>query len=269
MRYEGTFPITRHKGNLPSTGPDGGFPRPLNGSAAMSREARMVFPLGSLVNGLAIAAGGLAGLLLGARLPERIRLILFQGLGLCVMVLGIQAALNTARPVIMIGSIVIGSVTGELLRLEDRLGRLSELLKARLRSSNPRFTEGLLSASVIFCIGAMGILGSFEEGLRGSRDIVYAKSIIDGCAAMAMASAMGIGVAVSGAAVFLYQGLLVIFAGALSVVITPPVMTELTAVGGVIILGIGINMLNLLAIRLANMIPALVVVVILASVLIR
>ena len=229
----------------------------------------MVFPLVSLINGLAIAAGGLAGLLLGARLPERIRLILFQGLGLCVMILGIQAALGTTHPAIMIAGVVIGSVAGELLRLEDRLACLGDLLKTRLRSSNPRFTEGLLNASVIFCIGAMGILGSFEEGLRGSRDIIYAKAIIDGCAAMAMASALGAGVLFSGAAVFVYQGLLVLFAGALSTVMTPPVMTELTATGGVIILGIGINMLELRAIRLANMIPALVVVVILASALLK
>lgn len=228
----------------------------------------MVFPVGALVNALAIAAGGLAGLALGARMPERVRCIVFQGLGLCVLVLGIQAALEGTRPALTIGSVVAGSIVGELLRLEDRLAALADTLKARLRSSNPRFTEGLLSASVIFCIGAMGILGSFEEGLRGSRDIIYAKSIIDAFAAMIMASAMGVGVLFSGVSVFIYQGLLVICAGALSGLLTPPVMTELTAAGGIIIMGIGCNVLGVTQIRLANMVPALVFAVILALVLV-
>ena len=226
----------------------------------------MVFPFGALVNALAIAAGGLAGLIMGARMPERVRCIVFQGLGLCVTVLGVQAALGGTRPALTIGSIVAGSIVGELLRLEDRLASLAESVKNKVRSSNPRFTEGLLSASVIFCIGAMGILGSFEEGLRGARDIVYAKSIIDAFAAMIMASAMGVGVLFSGVSVFIYQGLLVVGAGALSGLLTPPVMAELTATGGIIIMGIGINMLGLLQIRLANMVPALVFAVALALV---
>ncbi len=164
----------------------------------------MVFPWGALVNAVAIAAGGLAGLALGTRMPERVRSIVFQGLGLCVLVIGTKSALEGARPALTIASIVAGCVVGELLGLEDKLALLADKLKARLRSSNPRFTEGLLSASVIFCIGAMGLLGSFEEGLRGSRDIIYAKSIIDAFAAMIMASAMGLGVLFSGVSVFLY-----------------------------------------------------------------
>lgn len=228
-------------------------------------EVSMVFPVGSLVNALAIVAGGLGGLLVGARMPERMRQLVFQGLGLCVVVLGVQSALAGTRPVLTILSIVGGSIIGELLRLEDRLSALGDALKARLRSSNPRFTEGLLNASVIFCIGAMGILGSFEEGLRGTRDIIYAKSIIDAFAAMIMASAMGVGVLFSGVSVFVYQGALVLGATVLSGILTEPVMTELSATGGVIIMGIGINMLGLLQIRLANMIPALVLVAILAA----
>lgn len=227
----------------------------------------MVFPVGPLVNALAIVAGGLAGLALSVRMPERVRCIVFQGLGLCVFILGVQqASLEGVHPMLTIASIVGGGIVGELLRLEDRMGSLSDILKARLCSSNPRFTEGLLNASVIFCVGAMAILGAFEEGLRGARDIVYTKAIIDAFTAMIMASAMGVGVLFSGAVVFAYQGVLVVGAGALSSLLSPPVMAELTATGGIILMGIGINMLGLLQIRLANLVPALLLAVVLAQI---
>lgn len=226
----------------------------------------MILPLGPLVNALAVAVGAGLGMLLGSRLPERVRLIVFQGIGLCVLIIGIQSALKTANPLIMIFSIVIGSIIGEVLNLEDRLANLGDVLKKRFSSSNPHFTEGFLSASVIFCVGAMSILGSFEEGLGNGRSIVYTKSILDGFTAMAMASALGLGVMFSGAVIVVYQGLLVLFAALLIHWLTPAVMTELTATGGIIILGIGINMLELLRIRLANMVPALLVVVILSYV---
>lgn len=226
----------------------------------------MIFPLGPLVNAASVIIGGGLGLFLGARLPERVRLIVFQGIGMCVLVLGIQGALKTANPIIMIFSIAIGSIVGELLDLETRLANLGDNLKKRVSSNDPRFTEGFLSASVIFCVGAMSILGSFEEGLGNGRNIVYTKSMLDGFTAMAMASALGLGVVFSSLTIVVYQGLLVLFASLLVGCLTPAVMTELTATGGIIILGIGINMLELLRIRLANMIPALVVVVILSSV---
>ncbi|MEG2173077.1 MAG: DUF554 domain-containing protein [Desulfovibrionaceae bacterium] len=226
----------------------------------------MLLPLGPLVNALAIFSGACIGMLLGARMPERVRQIVFQGIGLCVLIIGVQNALKTAYPLIMIFSIVLGSVIGEMLNLEDRLSHVGDTLKQHISSANPRFTEGFLGASVIFCVGAMAILGSFEEGLGHGRNIVYTKSILDGFTAMAMASALGLGVLFSGFSVLIYQGLLVLFASLLIPWLSPPVMTELTATGGIIILGIGINMLELLRIRLANMIPALLVVVILSYV---
>lgn len=224
----------------------------------------MTFPLGSLINAVAIVAGGAVGLALGARMPERVRLLVFQGLGLCVLVIGIQSALEGKHPMLTIASVVGGGIAGELLCLEDRLSALGEKLKARIRSSNPRFTEGMVNATVIFCIGAMGILGSLEEGLRGTRDIILAKSVIDAFAAMIMAASYGLGVLFSGLSVFIYQGALVVGAAGLASVLTQPVITEVTAVGGVIIMGIGINMLGLLQIRLANLVPALVLAPLLA-----
>ena len=224
----------------------------------------MVFPLGSLVDALAIMGGGTVGMLLGARIPEKTRTLVFQGLGLCVMVVGLQAALAGTKPMITIASIVGGGVLGEILGLEDRLSELGEWLKRRVSSSNPRFTEGMVNGSVIFCIGAMSILGSLEEGLRGSRDIIYAKSIIDAFAAVIMGAGYGLGVVFSGVTVLIYQGALVLGASALAGVLTDVVVAEISATGGVIIVGIGFNLLGATQIRLANLVPALLLAPLLA-----
>ena len=178
------------------------------------------------------------GLAFGARLPERVRAIVFQGLGLCVLVIGFKMALLTQNPLIVIFSIVIGSVAGEMIGLEARLIRVGDWLKGRLKSSNPLFTEGMVNASVLFCIGAMAIIGSFDEGLRGDRAVVLSKTIIDS-----------------------YQGALTLLAGSLQSWLDPATMTELTAVGGTLIIGIGLNMLEITRISLSNMLPALLAVV--------
>ena len=144
----------------------------------------MFMPLGPLINAGSIVAGALRGIALGSRQPERMRTIVFQGLGLCTLVIGMQMAFKTAAPVILIFSILIGGISGEALHLEERFLKLGDRLKKQLKSANPRFTEGLVNATVLFCIGAMAILGSFDEGLRGDRTIVMSKSIMDGSAPM-------------------------------------------------------------------------------------
>jgi len=217
----------------------------------------MTMPWGALVNALAIIVGSLAGMLCGSRLPERVRLIVFQGLGLCIMVIGAQMAFTSKNQMILIFSILIGGIIGAVFRFEDLFLRGGDRIKERLRSKNPQFTEGMVNAAVLFCIGAMAILGSFDEGLRGDRSIVYTKSILDCFAAMAMAAAYGGGVLFSAFFVLAYQGLMTVFAGGLQTWISPEVMNELTATGGVLILGIGINLLELTRIPLSNMLPAL------------
>ena len=224
----------------------------------------MVFPLGPLVNAAAVIAGGLIGLALGARLPERMRAIVFQGLGLCTLVIGMQMAFKTASPVMLIFSILLGGLCGEALKLEERFMRLSDRLKKRLRSGNPLFTEGLVNATVLFCIGAMSFLGSFDEGLRGDRTLVYSKSVMDGFSAIALASAYGSGVPLAAVPLLLYQGLLVLFAGLIQPWIGPAALNEITALGGLMVIGIGLNLLNLTQIRLTNMLPALPMVAVLA-----
>ncbi len=224
----------------------------------------MFFPLGPLVNAAAVIAGGLIGLALGARLPERMRTIVFQGLGLCTMVIGMQMTFKTASPVMLIFSILLGGLCGEAIRLEERFMRLSDSLKGRLRSDNPLFTEGLVNAAVLFCIGAMSFLGSFDEGLRGDRTLVYSKSVMDGFSAIALASAYGSGVPLAAVPLLLYQGLLVLFAGLIQPWIGPAALNEITALGGLMVIGIGLNLLNLTQIRLTNMLPALPMVAVLA-----
>ncbi len=221
-----------------------------------------MIPVGAFVNAVGIALGSLVGVAFGSRLPERIRTIVFQGLGLCTLVLGLKMALPSQQPLIVIFSIVIGSAAaGEALKLESRLMRVGDILKARLRSSNPLFTDGMVNASVLFCIGAMAIVGSFDEGIRGDRAVVFSKTLIDSFAALALASAYGIGVLFSALPVLIYQGSLTVLAGTFQQWLDPATMTELTAVGGTLIIGIALNMLEVTRIALSNMLPSLLAVI--------
>ncbi len=217
----------------------------------------MIFPTGSLINGLAIMAGALLGLAFGSRMPEKMRELIFQGIGLCILVLGLKSALVGNNAIVTIGSIVTGSILGELLCIEDRLTGLSDTLKKLVRSNNPQFTEGLVTGSLLFCIGAMGILASIEEGLRGQREIVHAKALIDFFAAIILAAGLGFGVFFSGISVFIYQGIIVIAASLLIALFTDPVLTEITTTGGILMLAIATNMLKLTQIRIGNMLPSL------------
>lgn len=225
----------------------------------------MVFPLGPIVNAAAVVVGGVVGMLLGSRLPERMRTIVFQGLGLCTMLIGMQMAFKTSSPLILIFSVLLGGLCGEALNLEVHFIRWSDGLKSRLRSANPRFTEGMINATVLFCIGAMSILGSFDEGLRGDRTLVYSKSIMDGFTAIALASVYGLGVPFAAIPLLVYQGALVLFAGLLQPWLSPTLLNELTAVGGLFIIGIGFMLLNVVQVRLTNLLPAFLVVAVLAQ----
>ncbi|MEZ0574972.1 DUF554 domain-containing protein [Halodesulfovibrio aestuarii] len=217
----------------------------------------MILPLGSLFNVACIVIGGTCGLALGGRLPERVRHIVFSGLGLCVLIIGVQMGMQSKNLLVLVFSVLLGSITGELLNLENMLTRAADKLKTLVKSNNSKFTEGFVSTSVLFCIGSMAILGSFEEGLRGEHTILFAKAILDGFAAMAFAATYGIGVLFSAIPVFLYQGSLTEFATYLQPIMTESMMTELTATGGALIIGIGISLLELRTISLTNMLPAL------------
>ena len=230
-----------------------------------SGEHPMVLPIGSLINALVVIFGGMLGMLLGNRLPERVREIVFQGLGMCTLVIGMSMALKTGNPLYMVGSVLLGALIGEGLRLEDGIARGSDRLKKALRSGNGRFTDGFVSATVLFCIGAMAILGPPQEGLDGDMTTVLTKSMLDFFASIAFGAAYGSGVMWSALPLLLYQGSITVFAKSIRPLLSDMMLVELTAVGGVIILGIGINLLELKKIRLSNFLPALVVSVLLCS----
>ena len=224
----------------------------------------MVFPLGSVINALAILAGGALGLMLHGRLPEKMRQVVFQGLGLCVLVIGMQMALQGKNGLLVVLSVLIGGVVGEALNLEDRFAGLAGKLKGLVRSSNTRFVDGMVNASLIYCIGAMAILGSFDEGIRGDHSILFSKSLLDGFASIALASTYGSGVLFSAFPVLIYQGLLTLFASSFQAYFSDYLIAQLTATGGTLILGIGINLLGLTVIRLSSLLPSLVAIVLLS-----
>lgn len=227
----------------------------------------MLFPVGAVTNALAILVGGAVGLLLHGRLPEKIRQIVFQGLGLCVVIIGVQMALQGKNSLMIILSILVGGIIGELCTLEERFASLGNQLKKLVRSSNTRFVDGLINASLMYCIGAMAILGSFDEGIRGDPSVLFTKSLLDGFASIAFASTYGAGVLFSALPVLLYQGALTLFAGAFQNVFSDYLIAQLTGTGGTLIVGIGINLLGLATIRLSSLLPSLLVIIVLTAIL--
>ena len=222
-----------------------------------------MLPIGSIVNALAIIGGSLIGCWLQTRFPERIRTIVFQGLGLCVMLIGVQMALKVENLLIVIFAVLLGGITGELLRLDTALERLGNSCKRLVGSKNAQFTDGLVTTSLLFCIGAMAIIGSLEEGIRGNPTIIYTKSILDGFAAIAFAATYGTGVIFSFIPVLLYQGSITLGASFFQQYFSDMMIAQITSCGGLLIIGISINLLELTEIRLANLLPSLLYVIVL------
>ena len=219
---------------------------------------------GTLVNAAAIIIGSTIGLLIHSRLPPRIITTTFHGIGLFTIALGIMMAVRTSNFLIMIVSIVTGSVIGELLDIEKAVNKFSEYLKSKTNLKNDKFSEGFITASLLYCMGSMAILGAIEEGLGGKPNLLLAKSVLDGFASIALAASLGAGVLFSAIPLFLYQGGLTVFASSLHHVLTEAIINELTAVGGLLLIGLGITILEIKKVRIMNMLPSLVIVVILA-----
>lgn len=222
--------------------------------------------LGTYVNVIAVVLGSLVGLALHQRFPEKLKRIGFQAIGLCVLVLGTSMALKTANFLILIFSLLIGALCGEALALDRRIEQFGAWLKARIGSTNDQFSDGLVSAFLLYCMGAMTVIGAIEDGLNHDPSILYAKSLMDGCASIALASTFGLGVLLAAIPLFLYQGGITLAAASAQSFFTEPLITELSAVGGVILMGLGIQLLDLKEIRVVNFLPALLVVIILVYV---
>ena len=217
--------------------------------------------IAAVVNGLAVVLCGLIGLALGGRLKQTHVQTVVAGLGICTMVIGITGAIETSNILIVILSLVFGTVLGELLKIEQRLDALGDWLKARVaRKGGGRFTEGFVTASLLFCVGSMAIMGSFDAGIRGDYTTIFAKTAMDGVMAVTFAATMGVGVLFSGAAILIYQGALTLLAGVVEPWLTAQMITEISAVGGILLLATGMNILDLpqKRIRVGNMLPAMV-----------
>jgi len=217
------------------------------------------------VNVVAVLFGSGIGLAVGNRLPERLQRIITTGLGLSTLLIGMQMALKVQNMLVLIASMVIGGVVGELLGIEAGLERAGEWLKSRARSSSGTFVTGFVTASLVFCVGPMTIVGSIQEGMSGNPEIIYTKSMLDGAASVAFASSLGIGVSFAAVTVLVLQGALTLLGAQLAFLLRAEILNELTATGGLLILAIGFLLLDVKRVRVANLLPALVVVVLLTG----
>jgi len=220
--------------------------------------------MGTIINVAAVIVGSLIGLLINRMLPQKIVIIIFQVMGLFTLVLGISMSLKTEHYIIVIASLVLGAVIGEWIGLEKYMNQWSEKLKSRLKFGNDKFTDSLVTAFLLYCMGAMTILGAVEEGLEGTYDILLMKSLMDGVSSVALASALGVGVIFSVIPMLVYQGGLTLFSAYVEEHFTEVIISDLSATGGILLIGLGINILEIKHLKILNMVPALVIVVILS-----
>lgn len=232
---------------------------------------------GTIINTLTVLGGSLLGLLLkwlaghfGSRLPAgsaalgtRLQDIIMEGIALCVLYIGISGSLKGQNTLIAILSIVIGAIIGEVLDLDAKMRALGDWVQAKtarlVRGSGdgPSVADGFVTASLLFCVGAMAIVGALENGLTGNYDTLKAKSVLDGISSIVFASSLGIGVSFSAVAILLYQGGISLLASFLSPVLGDAVIAEMSCVGSLLIFALGLNMLKLTKIKVMNLVPAI------------
>jgi len=211
---------------------------------------------GTLVNAVGILGGSIIGMLFKKSVPVKYQQTVMNGLALAVGLIGLQMALKTQNILIVIISIVIGGLIGERMDIDKGLNSVGAWLTARLGSKYGSVGEGFITGSLVFCVGAMAIVGSIQDGLTGDASTLYAKAMLDTVASIVFASGMGIGVALSSVSVFAYQGIITILAGSLSGFISDMMIVEMTAVGGLLIIGISLLILEIKTIKVANLLPA-------------
>lgn len=219
---------------------------------------------GTLVNAIAVIIGSLIGLALRRSFPERIKKIVFQGIGLVTLFIGFQMTMKTGNLIILFFSVTIGAVIGEFLNIEGHIEDFGNLIKSKFSSKEDKLVEGFITAFLIFCMGSMTIIGSIEDGLNGNPSILYAKSVLDGFASISLASALGVGVLFSAIPLLLYQGGITILASLLKDFFREVVINEVSAAGGIILIGLGINILEIRKMRVSNLLPSLIVSAVLA-----
>ena len=214
----------------------------------------------SIVNALTVLVGGVVGTLIGSRMSERFSKSIMQGLALCVMLIGLQGAMQGKNPLITILSMTLGIVIGELLRLQHHMDRFSLWIQQKVtrgKSGDNRIAEGFVSCALMVCVGAMAVTGSLDAGLKNDHSVLLAKSLIDLISTTVLASTMGIGVALAFIVVFVYQGGIALCAGLLAPFLQADALAEMTCVGSLLIIAIALNMLGLTKFKLLNFLPAI------------
>lgn len=219
--------------------------------------------IGTLINVAAIIAGSALGLLLRRSFKKSMADVLLQGLGLCVMLIGLMGAFKTGNMLLMILSVVVGGVAGSLLGINRRLNALGEYAQRKLVRESDQgastFAQAFVTASLVFCVGAMAVVGALDSGIRGDHSTLIAKSALDGVASVVFAGALGPGVILSAVPVLLYQGAIALLGNVIAPLLSDTVVQEMSAVGGLLIVGIGLNMLLKSEIKVADLLPAIFV----------
>ncbi|MBU5308047.1 DUF554 domain-containing protein [Clostridioides mangenotii] len=222
--------------------------------------------LGTIVNSLAIAIGCLVGLVIKKGIPDRVSKTIMSGLALCVIYIGIEGSLKGENTLITVVCIAVGGLIGEIIDIDNKINKLGDFLQNKLskdKDSETSIAKGFVTTSLIYCVGAMAIVGALESGLTGNHQTLFTKALLDGISAIIFTTTLGIGVIFSSVAVFLYQGLITIGASILATLLSDAVVTALTAVGSLLIIGIGLNLLEITKIKVANLLPAVFLPIIL------
>ena len=218
--------------------------------------------LGTIVNTLAVAAGGAIGLLLKKGIPQKITDAVMQGLALCVIFMGVSGALEGSKTLAMIVAMALGAVVGTMLDLDGRLNKLGDTIEAKMGPGGQgRIATGFVTASLLYCVGALSIVGSLQSGLTGDHSMLYTKSMLDFISSIVLCASLGVGVILSAVTLFLYQGVITLLAQALAPILTDAVIAEMTCVGSLLIIGMGLNMLGVTKIKIMNYVPAIFIVI--------
>lgn len=218
--------------------------------------------VGTLINCLAIVLGSSLGLLLRRGMKENISKTVMQGVGLSVILIGVMGAIETQNTLLVILSMVIGGIVGALVDIDAKMNRLGAWAQGKLTRSQDEgntFAKGFVTASLVYCVGAMAVVGALDSGIRGDHSTLIAKAALDGVTAVIFTSSLGIGVMLSAVPVLVYQGAIALLGSAVAPLLNDAVVTEMSAVGGLLIMGIGINMLLDKDIKVANLLPAILI----------
>ena len=213
--------------------------------------------LETIVNTLAIIAGSLLGIVFRGGIPNKYQVTIMQAISLAVILIGLKMAFKTDAVLLVIFSLVIGSIFGEFIKIEDRLENLGKRLEIKFAKAGNGIAKGFVVASLVYCVGSMAIVGSMESGLTGNHQTLFAKSALDGLSSIIFASTFGIGVLFSSISVFVYQGILTLTSTLMKPFLIPPVIDQMSGVGGLLIMAIGFNLLEIQKIKVGNMLPAI------------